>query len=267
MFKDRWVFRTESNPKPECRIQRLLPALLVLVIASSMTCRAEGPALNLLSNEQPKFPSSVFPPAAPASVTQVSDYSVIHMTPQPCLRCGDAGCSTAGCQTANSQRGFSIFRPFRSIKERWNQHTRPRWQQRFLGYPEEFCEPPLGLFLAAHTDAMIASGAKTNSTLFQCDFLPGTAQLNAAGLRKLIRITDTLTTTSPEIVIEATPQNPDLAERRRATVATWLANNRFHLSSEQIIVKPLVRSGLNSHTVDTLRRQLEIPATSSPLAR
>ena len=288
MFRELWGFRTDSTPNPNhrhcnnepgllrarrlcaavrsCTGRLLLLQILIaeIVLGSSIPCRGEDPVSIQPSTLRPKSPQL---PSIQVSETLAAKGSTIRMTSGPCVNRQHPNSNTLADQPSDLNSGFSIFSPFRRIKERWKQHTRPRWQQLFLGYPEEFREPPLGLFLTAHTDAMIASGERTNSTLFQCDFLTNTEQLNASGIRKLRHIADTLSPASSTIVIESTPQQPQLAELRRAAVATWFASHQFNISGSQIVVRPLAPGGLNSHDIDSLRWQFEAPTTRPNAAR
>lgn len=282
MFRDQWVFRTDSTQDTEpgmrhrsyqihrvqeyafaeryrrCSMQLMVSALAALVIISSSHCDAQD-----VAGIQP----STLRPVLGQRPTQQSDYPAIRMTP---VSGGDRLWSPAcgvGDQFSDVRSRFHNFNPFRKLKERWRTQTRPRWQKQFLGYPEEFCEPPLGLFLTAHTDAMITSGIQSNMTLFQCDFLTNSDRLNSSGFRKLNRIADMLSPETATIVVEETPQQPELAEYRRATVSTWFANNGYVMSSEQIVVSPLIPGGLNSRDIDAIRSRFDSSTSAGAISR
>ncbi len=280
MCREPWVSRTEFDSKRRSRIcqtadnerrerhidtretaRRLIlrvPGLVIagFVIASASLCTAGEPVGN--PADAAPASSSLRPAQAPA--IENSEYSIIH------LSLAGGGCSdpsrqhnavgSARCPTSK----FGFLHPFQRLKERWKYEVRPRWQRKFLGYPDEFCEPPLGMFLTAHTDAMIRSGKQSSLVLFQCDFLTNSVELSSSGVRKLNRIAEQFSHTSGTIVIEAVPGQSPLVESRRVAVAAWFSSRHFLIGSDQVVVQPLKPGGLNSQEVDALRQQLAPPA-------
>ena len=274
MCREPWAFRTEFDSK--CRsgirqtagferrvqridtrktVQRLILRALGLVIAGFIIASANlCIAGELVGNPTDTVLAISSLPPAQALAAEDSEYSIIHLSP------AGGGCSDwsrqhsaiglAGCQSSR----FGFLHPFQKLKERWKYEVRPRWQHKFLGYPEEFCEPPLGMFLTAHTDAIIRSGKQSDLVLFQRDFLTNSVELNSSGVRKLNRAAEQFSQTSGTIVIEAVPGQSPLEERRRVAIAAWFSSRHFLIRSDQVVIQPLRPGGLNSQDVDSLRQ-------------
>jgi len=137
-----------------------------------------------------------------------------------------------------------------------------RCQAKYWGYPEEFCEPPLGTMLMGFQMTQIANGQAARMALYQYDFLPASELLNPRGQVQLARMATWLTTNDFPIYVEPTFGDPELDELRRQTVWFELSGKSLSIPSERVrIGSPNVR-GLDA--ADALlidRNRLELTGT------
>ena len=126
-------------------------------------------------------------------------------------------------------------RPWFFQKKEQSWHWR-RVQGKFLGYPEEFEPRPLGSSLYEHGKIMVANGAAARLVLYQYDFLDGTSELNQRGLDQLAKFTAQLSVSPFPLLVERTPGDPVLAERRRYAVLARLATGPCPLPSDRVLV-------------------------------
>jgi len=113
-----------------------------------------------------------------------------------------------------------------------------------IGYPEEFAEPPLGFYLRETTSVMKAKAAPHAFTLYQSDFLDGSTILSPAGAQRLTLMARRLSCWLGPIVVEWTPERPELAEARRATIVATLGNAKLPVDDGRVVVGPSVYPGL-----------------------
>jgi hypothetical protein len=133
--------------------------------------------------------------------------------------------------------------PFAEKKERsW--HWR-RVQGRLLGYPEEYEPRPLGSSLYEHGKIMVANGAAARLVLYQYDFLDGTSELNQRGIDQLAKFTLQLAASPFPLMVERTPADPTLAERRRYAVLAKLAASPCPLPSDRVLVGVPIPNGMS----------------------
>jgi hypothetical protein len=119
------------------------------------------------------------------------------------------------------------------------------WMQRcFLGFPEEFHEPALGAFANANANTQAANGEAALMCLYHYDFIEGSDHLNPRGRERLAKITGMLPINFAPVVIERTIDAPQLDERRRMHVWAELANGRFPVPSERVVVGLPTANGL-----------------------
>lgn len=109
-----------------------------------------------------------------------------------------------------------------------------RCQAKYWGYPEEFCEPPLGTTLMGYQITQIANGQAARMALYQYDFLPASEQLNSRGQVQLARMAMWLTTNDFPIFVEPTSRDPELDELRRQAVWLELSGKYLSIPSERV---------------------------------
>jgi hypothetical protein len=130
--------------------------------------------------------------------------------------------------------------------------------------------PPFGASLYAIQRVQVANGAAGQMILYHYDFMEGSDQLNNYGRRQLWKLASLLAKYPGALVIEETPNTPELAAARRLAVLEALAQLPAPpVASERVVVGvPAVygQAGVESELV--YRRQLFQAATggSSTLA-
>ncbi|WZP00661.1 hypothetical protein EP7_002310 [Isosphaeraceae bacterium EP7] len=139
---------------------------------------------------------------------------------------------------------------FVAHKRRW-WHWR-RYQGKLGGYPENYEPRPLGSALHDHGRAMVANGAAARLTLFRYDFVDDTVELNARGRDQVFKLAAQLAASPFPLIIERTPENPGLAEARRASVLAALASSPYPAPIERVLVgQPMSRgiSGIDAQII------------------
>ena len=137
-----------------------------------------------------------------------------------------------------------------------------RCQAKYWGYPEEFCEPPLGTMLMGYQMTQIANGQAARMALYQYDFLPGSEELNSRGQVQLAMMATWMTTNDFPIFVEPTLRNPELDELRRQTVWVELCGTNLSIPSERVrIGRPNVRGLDASDALLINRNRLDQTAT------
>jgi hypothetical protein len=111
-----------------------------------------------------------------------------------------------------------------------------RLQEKFLGFPEEFVRPPLGAALYNNNNVQVANGIAARMTLYRYDFVEGTDQLTLRGRDQLAKIQAQLPSTFFPIIIERTPNNPELEASRRLAVVTELSQGSFPVPAERVLI-------------------------------
>lgn len=135
------------------------------------------------------------------------------------------------CQTT-SNGGGSIWERYQQRK--WEKKRRK--QDAYLGYPEEFCEQPLGMALYGHLNTQIANGVAAKLALYEFDFVEGGSQLNWKGRQQLAKHAAAMNGNMYHLVIEQTPGQPELDEARRVAVQQTLAQSQYPISFDRVVV-------------------------------
>ena len=105
----------------------------------------------------------------------------------------------------------------------WQDRAKPLMQYTHWGYPEFFEETPFGTSVRAHQRAQIFSGWSARLVLYQYDFCDGGVTLNLSGQRRLKDLATGFDCWSQHrLLIEATPDHPQLAVARRNHVTKML---------------------------------------------
>ncbi len=138
----------------------------------------------------------------------------------------------------------------------------------FIGYPAIFDVPPLGYSLYRTMGAQAAKANVHTFMLYRSDFLSGTNQLSPAGAWRLSYLAAQLPHWSGPIVIEWTPNQPGLAEARRAAIVASLAAANLPPVNGRVLIGPSPYPGLlgvdAANNYDTLiSRDLAAPRTYS----
>ncbi len=163
-----------------------------------------------------------------------------------------AGRDSASCSTGKAswwQRctAGGTARAPKSCNPSWWQRWRACWgsvSESYHGYPEEYDEPPLGTFVYAHGEAMVANGDAARLVLYDYDFVDCGDHLNDAGRERLARLACLLAETSCPLVVERLPGGQALSEARRAAVLAELGQLGYAVPPERVVVASPLNKGL-----------------------
>lgn len=133
----------------------------------------------------------------------------------------------------------------RKCSSYWNRTLKPRLQYKYWGYPEYFCEPPVGYSLNAAMSMQKAEGQRQSLFLYQYDFAGlqtgHPEQLNVAGEVRLRKLVERCLTSGLPLTVEWSAQDPELSEQRRQFVVKYCADQGLGLDDRW------VRTGPNEH--------------------
>lgn len=121
---------------------------------------------------------------------------------------------------------------------------RARAQRKYLGYPEEFHDAPLGAMLNHHLGTSIANGRAARMTLYQYDFVPGSDKLKPRGRAQVAKFAAWLSHSPMLVFVEPSAGTPRLDEARRQTVLRELADGPCAIVPEQVLVGSYAGRGL-----------------------
>ena len=172
----------------------------------------------------------------------------VGFTPLP----AEQAAATAGCQVGQSYEGCSLW-------ERWQIHRAERKrckQEQFWGYPEEFCEPPLGIFMEAHRDIQIQNAVPGKMVLYRYDFVPDTGDLNTRGKRQLAKIATLIPQNQYPVIIEQTDNAPALNAARYMAVMQELALTQIPIVPERVVVGVSPTIGLRGNDAAIIHQNL-----------
>ncbi len=144
-------------------------------------------------------------------------------------------------------------------------HVGQSMHDKFIGYPENFVEPPLGASLYETLGVMKNHADAHDFVLYRSDFLAGTTTLTPGGAQRLTVMANRLPCWLGPLVIEWTPDQPGMAEARRAAVLASLTNARIGVGPERVVVGPSQYNGLNGQEADQDFRIYLIRAATAPL--
>jgi hypothetical protein len=117
-------------------------------------------------------------------------------------------------------------------------HTAHTLQDDFIGYPETFIEPPLGSYVNRQLAIQVSKADVHRFTVYQTDFLPGTAQFSPIGASRFNLMYGRLPAWSGPIYVEWTPDQPELADSRRRRILTTLASAGSPMPAERVVIGP-----------------------------
>lgn len=141
-------------------------------------------------------------------------------------------------------------------------------QDNLIGYPQEFVEPPPGFYIYETFGVMKAKANTHRFTLYRSDFLAGTDRLSPAGAGRFNLMAARLRGWLGPVVIEWSPDQPGLAESRRAAVLALLGGIGCPVIPERVVVGPspypgsLGTDAANNYSIMITRDQ-QAPTTYS----
>ena len=135
-------------------------------------------------------------------------------------------------------------------------HTAQTLQDKMIGYPDCFVEPPLGTYVREQFAIQVAKADPHRFTLYRSDFLPGTDRFSPSGAARFNRMFFRISAVPNPVIVEWTPDEPGLAEaRRKAVLATFQKAGR-PMPGQCVVIGPSpypgamgVEAGLNFNAV------------------
>lgn len=117
------------------------------------------------------------------------------------------------------------------------------WRDTFIGRPADFIEPPLGAYVRGNFSLMRAKADPHRFTLYRSDFLDGSDRLSPTGAARFNLMASRLPGWLGPVVVEWSPDEPGLAESRRASVVAALQGAGLPVVPERVVVGPSVYPG------------------------
>jgi hypothetical protein len=136
-----------------------------------------------------------------------------------------------------------VSEPPGRIRGAWR-HTFRTLQDNFIGYPEEFIEPPIGFYVRENNLLMRAKADPHRFTLYRSDFLAGTDRLSPLGASRFNLLAARLRAWPGPVLIEWSPDTPGLAEARRMAVLALLQNTGAPMIPERVVIGPSTYPGM-----------------------
>jgi hypothetical protein len=141
------------------------------------------------------------------------------------------------------------------------QAHRKHWADTFIGRPADFVEPPFGYYVHETFGMMKSKADSHRFTLYRSDFLEGTDKLSPIGAARFNVMAARLRGWLGPVVIEWSPDRPNLAEMRRTAVLAALQGAGFGIVPERVVIGPspypggLGTDGANYHNTMIYRDQ------------
>jgi hypothetical protein len=133
----------------------------------------------------------------------------------------------------------------------------------FLGRPEEFDAPPLGMSVSMHYETHVANGVAARMTVYDYDFIRGGDQLNIRGRDRVRQIAALMALNPFPLVVERMPYAPALAEARRRAVLAELAAVMPRVPVERVVVGPPVAVPLQGAEAELIYQNLLLQTGSA----
>jgi hypothetical protein len=108
----------------------------------------------------------------------------------------------------------------------------------FIGYPDQFIEPPVGFYLNETLHVMKAKADPHRFFLYRSDFLAGTDRLSPTGATRFNQMAGRLPGWLGPLLIEWTPDQPGLDRARRSAVLAALQQAGVPVGAERVAVAP-----------------------------
>jgi hypothetical protein len=112
-----------------------------------------------------------------------------------------------------------------------------------IGYPKYFDEPPVGYFINQHYTRMSANANTHRFMIYRSDFLPGTSAFSPIGASRFNLMASRLQKWQGPITIEWSPDEPGLAEQRRATVVAVFQRAKLPVTADRVVIGPTAYPG------------------------
>ena len=149
-------------------------------------------------------------------------------------------------------------------------HTAHTVQDKWIGYPENFVEPPLGHYINEQFAVQVAKADPHRFTLYRSDFLPGTSLLSPIGASRYNIMATRMPGWVGPITIEWTPEQPELAQARRQAIVGILQQSGQPIVADRVVVAPSPYPGAmgveasNNFGNTIMRSQMSAPVFALP---
>ncbi len=149
-------------------------------------------------------------------------------------------------------------------------HSAHTLQDKFIGYPDAFVEPPLGFYITEQFTLQVGKADTHRFTLYCTDFLPGTNVLSPTGASRFNIMLKRVGAWPGPVTIEWTPDQPAVAEARRQAVLAMLHQTGQPVIPERVVVGPSPYPGglgiepAHFYNNMTIRSQMASPAFALP---
>jgi hypothetical protein len=117
-------------------------------------------------------------------------------------------------------------------------HAAHTVQDKMVGYPENFVEPPLGYYVNEQLAVQVAKADPHRFTLYHTDFLPETTSFSPIGASRYNIMATRMPGWAGPITIEWTPERPELAEARRLAVVDTLLKAGQPAVASRVVIAP-----------------------------
>ena len=117
-------------------------------------------------------------------------------------------------------------------------HSAHTIEDKFIGYPENFVEPPLGAYINEQFAVQVAKADRHRFTLYRSDFLPGTNLFSPAGASRYNIMATRMPGWVGPITIEWTPEQPALAQAHRQAIVERLIKAGQPIVADRVVIAP-----------------------------
>ena len=117
-------------------------------------------------------------------------------------------------------------------------HAAHTVQDKFVGYPDTFIEPPLGYYVNEQLAVQVGKANTHRFTFYRSDFLPGTTSFSPSGASRFNMMFARIPAWMGPINVEWTPEQPALAEQRRQAVLETLQRAGQPILADRVVIGP-----------------------------
>jgi hypothetical protein len=117
-------------------------------------------------------------------------------------------------------------------------HSAHTLQDKFVGYPDTFREPPLGYYVNEQLAVQVAKANTHRFTLYRSDFLPGTSLFSPSGASRFNVMAPRIPAWMGPITVEWTPEQPALAEQRRQALIETMQRAGQPILADRVVIAP-----------------------------
>jgi hypothetical protein len=149
-------------------------------------------------------------------------------------------------------------------------HSAHTLQDKFIGYPDTFREPPLGFYVNEQLAVEVAKANTHRFTLYRSDFLPGTNFFSPSGAARFNIMSARIPGWLGPITVEWTPEQPALAEQRRQALLETMKRAGQPILADRVVIGPSPYPGAmgveaaNNHANTIQRSQAAAPFFALP---